>query len=51
MSRLDEHVDELHEELGAPRDDIRASLETLVSYTIPIEEAKESLRRKYGGSS
>lgn len=47
MSGLGEHADELAEELDASREEIYRSLENLVKYAVPIEEAKQSVRRKY----
>ncbi|PSQ15679.1 replication factor A [Halobacteriales archaeon QS_8_69_26] len=45
---LDQHAEELASDLGVDREEVRADLENLVSYDVPIDEAKQSLRRKYG---
>jgi ssDNA-binding replication factor A large subunit len=48
---LDDHAEELASDLGVDKEEVREDLEKLVSYSVPIEEAKQSLRRKYGGSA
>ncbi|PSP80247.1 replication factor A [Halobacteriales archaeon QS_1_68_20] len=45
---LDEHVEELASDLDVDEAEVRRDLENLVQYSVPIEEAKGSLRRKYG---
>ncbi len=45
---LDDHAEELASDLGVDSEEVRADLENLVSYSVPVEEAKQSLRRKYG---
>jgi len=45
---LDDHAEELASDLGVDKEEVRADLEKLVSYSVPMEEAKSSLRRKYG---
>ncbi|MFB6171801.1 MAG: Single-stranded DNA binding protein [Haloarculaceae archaeon] len=45
---LDEHAEELASDLGVDKEEVRADLEKLVSYSVPMDEAKQSLRRKYG---
>lgn len=45
---LEEHAEELASELGVDEDAIRQDLENLVEYSVPIDEAKRNLRRKYG---
>jgi len=45
---LDDHAEELASDLGVDTEEVHADLEKLVSYSVPVEEAKQSLRRKYG---
>jgi len=45
---LDEHAEELASSLGVDKQEVKDDLENLVSYSVPVEEAKDSLRRKYG---
>jgi len=45
---LDDAAEELASDLGADTQEVKADLEKLVSYSVPLEEAKRSLRRKYG---
>ncbi|WP_136716001.1 Single-stranded DNA binding protein [Halorientalis salina] len=45
---LDDHAEELASDLGVDKEEVRSDLENLVSYSVPIDEAKQSLRRKYG---
>ncbi|EMA53367.1 MULTISPECIES: Single-stranded DNA binding protein [Halococcus] len=45
---LDDHAEELASTLGVDKAEVRADLEKLVNYSVPIDEAKDSLRRKYG---
>ena len=46
---LDEHAEELASDLGVDKEEVFEDLERLVQYSVPVEEAKGSLRRKYGG--
>ncbi len=48
---LEDHAEELASDLGVDKEEVTADLEKLVQYSVPIEEAKSSLRRKYGDSS
>ena len=48
---IDDHAEELASTLGVDKTEVKADLEKLVSYSVPIDEAKQSLRRKYGDSS
>jgi replication factor A1 len=48
---LDDHAEELASDLGVDKQEVTADLEKLVDYSVPIEEAKSSLRRKYGDGS
>jgi replication factor A1 len=45
---VDEHAEELAADLDVDEAAVREDLENLVSYSVPIDEAKQSLRRKYG---
>ncbi|MFB6185787.1 MAG: Single-stranded DNA binding protein [Halobacteriaceae archaeon] len=47
---IEEHAEELASTLGVNKQEVQSDLETLVEYSVPIEEAKESLRRKYDDS-
>jgi len=46
---LDDHAEDLASDLGVDKEEVKADLENLVEYSVPVDEAKESLRRKYGG--
>jgi replication factor A1 len=45
---LDDHAEDLASNLGVDKTEVKRDLENLVSYSVPLEEAKDSLRRKYG---
>jgi replication factor A1 len=45
---LDEHAEELASSLGVDKAEVKEDLANLVEYSVPIDEAKQSLRRKYG---
>jgi replication factor A1 len=45
---LDDHVEELASDLDVDKEEVRRDLENLVNYSVPMDEAKQSLRRKYG---
>ncbi|MFO7925818.1 MAG: Single-stranded DNA binding protein [Halobacteriota archaeon] len=45
---LDDAAEELASTLGVDKAEVKADLEKLVSYSVPMDEAKQSLRRKYG---
>jgi replication factor A1 len=45
---LDDAAEELASALGVDEAEVKADLEKLVSYSVPMDEAKQSLRRKYG---
>ena len=45
---LDDHAEELASALGVDKEEVKGDLEKLVEYSVPIDEAKDSLRRKYG---
>jgi replication factor A1 len=48
---LEDHAEELASDLGVDKEEVTEDLENLVSYSVPMDEAKESLRRKYGDGS
>ncbi|RXK51233.1 Single-stranded DNA binding protein [Halorientalis pallida] len=48
---LDDHAEELASDLGVDKEEVKSDLENLVSYSVPVDEAKQSLRRKYGDGS
>jgi len=45
---LEDHVEELASDLDVDKEEVRRDLENLVNYSVPMDEAKQSLRRKYG---
>jgi len=45
---LDDHAEDLASDLGVDKEEVKADLQNLVEYSVPVEEAKQSLRRKYG---
>ena len=45
---LEDTAEELASDLGVDKEEVKRDLENLVSYSVPLEEAKDSLRRKYG---
>ncbi len=45
---LEDHAEELASDLGVDKEEVRSDLENLVNYSVPVDEAKQSLRRKYG---
>ena len=48
---LDDRAEELASDLGADKQEVKEDLENLVSYSVPMDEAVQSLRRKYGDGS
>ncbi|MFW5938582.1 MAG: Single-stranded DNA binding protein [Halanaeroarchaeum sp.] len=46
---IESHVEDLASDLGVDKEEVKDDLENLLSYSVPIDEAKQSLRRKYGG--
>ena len=46
---VEEHAEELAADLGADEEAVARDLENLLAYSVPVDEAKQSLRRKYGG--
>jgi len=45
---LEERAEELASDLGVDKEEVEESLRNLVEYSVPIDEATQSLRRKYG---
>ncbi|MFC3476657.1 Single-stranded DNA binding protein [Halobacterium litoreum] len=45
---IDDHAEELASDLGVDKAEVKENLQNLVEYSVPVEEAKRSLRRKYG---
>jgi len=45
---VEDRAEELASDLGADKAEVKEDLENLVSYSVPLEEAVGSLRRKYG---
>jgi replication factor A1 len=45
---LEDHVEELASDLDVDKEEVKRDLENLVNYSVPMDEAKQSLRRKYG---
>jgi len=45
---LEDHAEELASDLGVDKEEVTEDLENLLSYSVPVDEAKQSLRRKYG---
>jgi replication factor A1 len=48
---IDDHAEELASDLGVDKAEVKENLQNLVEYSVPVEEAKRSLRRKYGDDS
>jgi replication factor A1 len=49
--QLEDHAEDLASDLGVDKEEVEQDLRNLVEYSVPVEEAKQSLRRKYGGGS
>jgi replication factor A1 len=45
---LDDHAEELASDLGVDKEEVREKLENMAEYNVPIDEAKQSVRRDYG---
>jgi len=45
---LDSEAEDLASDLGRDKEEVKQALENLVEYSVPLEEAKQSVRRKYG---
>jgi replication factor A1 len=48
---VDKHAEELASDLGVDKEEVKADLENLLEYSVPIDEAKQNVRRTYGGGS
>ena len=48
---IDDHAEELASDLGVDKAEVKDDLQNLVEYSVPVEEAKRSLRRKHGDES
>ena len=48
---VDAHAEELASVLGVDKAEVKADLENLLSYSVPIDEAKQSIRREHGGGT
>ncbi|WP_339106487.1 Single-stranded DNA binding protein [Haloterrigena salinisoli] len=48
---LDDHAEDLASDLGVDKEEVKSDLQNLVEYSVPVDEAKQSLRRKYGDGS
>jgi len=46
---LDEHAEDLAADLGADTEAVKRKLENMAEYNVPMDEAKQSVRREYGG--
>jgi len=46
---VDKHAEELASALGVDKEEVKEDLENLLQYSVPIDEAKQSVRRKHGG--
>jgi replication factor A1 len=45
---VDNHAEELASALGVDKQEVKEDLENLLQYSVPIDEAKQSVRRKHG---
>jgi replication factor A1 len=48
---VEAHAEELASALGVDTEEVESDLRNLLEYSVPIEEAKQSIRRKHGGGS
>ena len=46
---VDNHAEELASALGVDKQEVKEDLENLLQYSVPVDEAKQSIRRKHGG--
>ncbi|MFB6221788.1 MAG: Single-stranded DNA binding protein [Halolamina sp.] len=46
---VDKHAEELASALGVDKEEVTEDLENLLQYSVPVDEAKQSIRRKHGG--
>ncbi|WP_152041281.1 Single-stranded DNA binding protein [Salinigranum salinum] len=47
---IDHHAEELASALGVDKAEVKADLQNLLQYSVPLDEAKQSVRRKHGDS-
>jgi replication factor A1 len=47
---VDNHAEELASALGVDKQEVKEDLESLLQYSVPLDEAKQSIRRKHGDS-
>jgi len=47
----EERAEELASDLGVDKEEVERDLNNLLEYSVPIDEAVQSLRRKYGGGT
>ena len=45
---IEDHAEELASDLGVDKEEVKRDLDNLVEYSVPVDEAKGNLRRKYG---
>jgi len=45
---VDNHAEELASALGVDKQEVKEDLESLLGYSVPLDEAKQSIRRKHG---
>ncbi|WP_396612815.1 Single-stranded DNA binding protein [Haloferax sp. S1W] len=48
---IDHHAEELASALGVDKEEVKSDLQNLLQYSVPLDEAKQSVRRKHGGGS
>ena len=48
---LDNHAEDLASDLGVDKEEVKSDLQNLLEYSVPLDEATQSLRRKYGDGS
>ncbi|AFK19125.1 Single-stranded DNA binding protein [Haloferax mediterranei ATCC 33500] len=48
---IDQHAEELASALGIDKEEVKSDLQNLLQYSVPLDEAKQSVRRKHGGGS
>jgi replication factor A1 len=48
---LEDRAEELASDLGQDEEEVKQALENLVQYSVPLDEAVQSVRRKYGGDA
>ena len=48
---VDDHAEELASDLGVDKSEVKEQLETLLEYSVPVDEAKGSIRRQHTGGS